>query len=49
MLRILGVLLLVLWLVGMLAFKTLGAIVHLFLVLAIVLFLVGLFRGRRAV
>lgn len=49
MLRILGVLLLLLWLVGMLAFKTMGAIVHLFLVLAIVLFLVGFFRGRRSV
>lgn len=48
MLRILGVLLLLLWLVGMVAFKTMGAIVHLFLVLAIVMFLVGLFRGRRA-
>ena len=48
MLRILGVALLLLWLVGMLAFKTLGVIVHLFLVLAIVLFLVGLFRGRGA-
>jgi len=49
MLRILGLVLLVLWLVGVLAFKTLGAIVHLFLVLAIVMFLIGLFRGRRAV
>lgn len=48
MLRILGVVLLLLWLVGMLAFKTLGAIVHLVLVLAIVMFLIGLFRGRRA-
>ncbi len=49
MLRILGVALLLLWLVGMLAFKTLGTIVHLFLVIAIVLFLVGFIRGRRAV
>lgn len=49
MLRILGVALLLLWLVGVLAFKTLGTIVHLFLVLAIVMFLIGLFRGRRAV
>lgn len=49
MLRMLALVLLVLWLVGMVAFKTMGAIVHLFLVLAIVMFLVGLFRGRRAV
>jgi len=49
MLRILGVVLLLLWLVGMLAFKTLGAIVHLALVLAIVLFLIGFIRGRRTV
>jgi len=49
MLRTLAVILLVLWLVGMLAFKTMGAILHLFLVLAIVMFVVGMFRGRRAV
>lgn len=49
MLRILGVALLLLWLVGMVAFKAMGAIVHLFLVLAIVLFLVGFIRGRRSV
>lgn len=49
MLRILGVVLLLLWLVGLLAFKTLGAIVHLFLALAIILFLVGFIRGRKTV
>jgi uncharacterized membrane protein (DUF485 family) len=49
MLRMLAVILLILWLVGVLAFKTLGAVVHIALVLAIILFLIGFIGGRRAV
>ena len=48
MLRILAILLLALWLAGMLLFKTLGAIIHLFLVLGVVILLLGIIRGRRS-
>jgi hypothetical protein len=48
MIKILAILLLVLWLTGMLLFKTLGAIIHLCLVLGIILLLVGVIRGRRS-
>jgi hypothetical protein len=37
------------WLLGLLSGYTLGAFVHLLLVIAVVLFLAGLLSGRRVV
>lgn len=48
MLYALVVILLVLWLLGFLAFHIAGGLIHLLLVLAVVLFIVQLIRGRRA-
>ena len=48
MLWTLVVLLLVFWLLGF-AFNVAGGIIHVLLVIAIVLFLVGLISGRRTV
>ncbi len=45
MLYTIAVILLILWLLGFTAFH-LGALIHLVLVVAIVLFVVGLLRGR---
>jgi hypothetical protein len=42
-----AVILLVVWLLGFIAIYTIGSFVHVLLVIAIVLFLVGLLRGRR--
>jgi uncharacterized protein DUF5670 len=41
--------LLVLWLLGLVSGYTIGAFIHVVLVIAIVLFLVGLLRGRQLV
>jgi uncharacterized protein DUF5670 len=49
MLFTLAVILLVLWLLGVVGTYTIGAFVHVLLVVAIVLFLVGLLSGRRTV
>ena len=49
MLFILAVLLLIAWLLGVVGTYTIGAFVHVLLVIAIVLFLVGLLSGRRTV
>ena len=49
MLYILALVLLVLWLLGVVGTYTIGAFVHVLLVIAIVLFLVGLLSGRRTV
>ena len=49
MLVTIGIILIVLWLVGVLAFKTLGAIVHIALVIGLVLVVLHFIRGRRAV
>jgi Family of unknown function (DUF5670) len=48
MLYTIAVILLVAWLLGIVGFYTIGAFVHVLLVVAIVLFLVGLLGGRRA-
>lgn len=48
MLMAIAVVLVVLWLLGVFAFKITGAFIHLVLVLAIIVGLVQLFRGRRA-
>jgi hypothetical protein len=49
MLATIGIILIVLWLAGVLVFKTLGAIVHLALVIGLVLLVLHFIRGRRAV
>ncbi|MGE5813926.1 MAG: lmo0937 family membrane protein [Acidobacteriota bacterium] len=47
MLYTLAVILLVAWLLGIVGTYTIGAFVHVLLVIAIVLFVVGLLNGRR--
>ena len=48
MLYTIAVILLVLWLLGLVSGYTIGAFIHVLLVLAIVLVLVQLITGRRA-
>lgn len=49
MLYTLAVILLIAWLLGIVGTYTIGAFVHVLLVIAIVLFIVGLLSGRRTV
>jgi hypothetical protein len=49
MLMVLALILLVAWLLGVVGTYTVGAFVHVLLVMAIVLFLVGIISGRRTV
>jgi len=49
MLYTLAVILLIAWLLGIVGTYTIGQFVHVLLVLAIVLFVVGLLSGRRPV
>jgi len=49
MLYTLAVILLIAWLLGIVGTYTIGAFVHVLLVIAVVLFLVGLVNGRAAV
>jgi len=49
MLYTIAVILLILWLLGFVSGYTMGAFIHVLLVAAIVLFLVGLLSGRRVV
>ena len=49
MLFTIAVILVVLWLLGMVTGYTLGAFIHVLLVIAVVLFLVGFLGGRRTV
>jgi len=49
MLATIGIILIVLWLVGVLAFKTIGAIVHVALIIGLVLLVLHFVRGRRSV
>ena len=49
MLYTLAVILLVLWLLGVVGTYTIGAFVHVLLVIALVLFVLGLLSGRRTV
>ena len=49
MLYNIAVVLLILWALGLLSGYTIGAFIHVLLVVAIVLFLVGLVSGRRLV
>ncbi|KAF0243514.1 MAG: hypothetical protein FD180_3298 [Planctomycetota bacterium] len=47
MLETIAVLLIILWLLGMMSSYTLGGVIHLLLVIAIITILVRLFSGRR--
>lgn len=47
MLYTLVVILLILWLLGFFAFHVAGGLIHLLLVLAVIVFIVQLIRGRR--
>lgn len=49
MLTTLAVILIVLWLLGMVSSYTMGGLIHLLLVIAIVVFLVRVIQGRRVV
>ena len=45
----LAVILLIAWLLGIVGTYTIGAFVHVLLVMAIVMFLIGIISGRRTV
>ena len=47
MLYTLAIILLVLWLLGMVTSYTLGGVLHILLVIAVVMILANLFSGRR--
>ena len=47
MLLILGIILLVCWGLGLFAFHVAGGLIHILIVLAVISFIVHLFRGRR--
>jgi len=47
MLYTIAIILFVLWLLGLFVFKVTGAVIHILLVIAIVVGLIQLFRGRR--
>ena len=49
MLYTFAVILLILWLLGVVGTYTIGAFIHVLLVIAVVLFLVGVLSGRRVV
>jgi hypothetical protein len=49
MLETIAVILIVLWLLGMVSAYTIGGFIHVLLVLAIILFLLRVFRGRTPV
>jgi len=42
------VVLLVLWAVGLVTSYTMGGLIHILLVIAVIMFLVGIIQGRRA-
>ena len=48
MLWTIAVILLVLWVLGLVSSYTLGGFIHVLLVIALVVFLVGIIQGRRA-
>ena len=49
LLMTIGVVLLVLWLLGLVASYTLGGFIHILLVLAVIIILVRIIQGRRPV
>jgi hypothetical protein len=48
MLWTIAVVLLVLWVLGLVSSYTLGGFIHVLLVVALVVFLIGILQGRRA-
>jgi hypothetical protein len=48
MLATIGIILIILWLVGLLAFKAMGAIVHIALLVGLVMLVLHFVRGRSA-
>lgn len=49
MLTTIAIVLVVLWLLGFLAFPVLGSFIHVLLVVAIILFLIRLIQGRNPI
>ncbi len=49
MLYTIAVVLIVLWLLGFVTSYTMGGVIHILLVIAIIMILVNLIRGRRAI
>jgi len=49
MLEMLAVILLVLWLAGMVSSYTMGGVIHILLVVAVVVVLLRVIQGRRAI
>lgn len=49
MLMTIAVILLVLWLLGLVSSYTIGGLIHILLVVAIIIFLVRIIQGRRPV
>lgn len=49
MLYTLALILLIAWLLGFVGVYTIGSVIHVLLVIAVVLFLIGLLGGRRTV
>jgi len=47
MLYTIAVVLLILWLLGLVSSYTIGGFIHILLVIAVIMFLVGLIGGRR--
>ena len=47
MLETIAVVLIILWLLGLVSSYTLGGIIHVFLVIAVVVILIRVIRGRR--
>ncbi len=47
MLVTIAILLLILWAIGLLSFHSMGGLLHLLLVLAVVVLLIRIIRGRR--
>lgn len=47
MLTLIGIILLILWAVGFIGFHVLGGFIHFLLVLAIILFLIRIIRGKN--
>jgi hypothetical protein len=47
MLQTIAIVLIVLWLLGMVSSYTIGGFIHILLVVAVIMFLVGLINGRR--
>jgi hypothetical protein len=49
MLYTIAVILIVLWLLGFLTSYTMGGVIHILLVIAIIMIVINLVRGRRAI